>query len=73
MPMSMVRDICADAADVLLEPLILCGERTRLGGIARSELAADRDLLLVGEPREMHGQTREIALGVGSHAQDRVR
>src|SRR6266566_3418351 len=72
-PGSVKRDVGPDAADVFLEPLLLGGERTRLAGVAGSELAPDRDFLLVGQPREMHGQARKITLRVGSHVQDRVR
>ena len=73
MPTSVKRDVGPDAADVFLEPLLLGGERTRRAGVAGSELAPDRDFLLVGQPREMHGQARKITLRVGSHVQDRVR
>ena len=71
--MRVEADRSADAADVLLETLLFGGERVRLRGITRGELAANSHFLLIGEPREMHGQTGEVTLRVGSHVQDGVR
>jgi len=58
--------------NVLLEAFFFRSELPRLRCVAGSKFLADVDFSFVGEACEMHGDAREIALGVGGHIQDGV-
>ena len=71
-PMRADGDGASDLCNVLLESFFFGRKFACLRRIARSEFPADGDFPFVGEAREVHGDAREIALGVSSHIQNSV-
>ena len=65
-------DRSADAADIFFQCLFFRGQFRDLPGILRREFPADFDLLLVAQPREMHGDSRGVALSVGDYIDDSI-
>src|SRR5271154_972522 len=66
-------DGAADSLDIFREGFVFGSELLELAGVLRGEFAADFDFLLVGEPREMHGDAGDVALRVSDHIEDGVR
>src|SRR5207249_10429564 len=61
-----------DTRNVLFEAFFFRSELARPCCVAGGQFLADGDFLFIGEAREAHGNTREIALGVRGHIQNSV-